>query len=104
MKRNPPADWHRPRALHEVVDPARTTEDIGLNLAEFLDQVNLLVRKKTGRRALHAGDSCRNRRRSPPEGLFRLLATREGQELRPKGLPDNYRFSCTTFAGGKPLK
>jgi hypothetical protein len=55
MKKIAPLDWRRPHTLHEVVNSARNTEEIGLNLAEFLDHVNLLARKTTGRRALHAG-------------------------------------------------
>ena len=55
MKKNPPHNWRRPHTLCEVVGSAGTTEEIGLNLAEFLDHVNLLVRKKTGPRALLAG-------------------------------------------------
>jgi hypothetical protein len=55
MKEIPLLNWRRPHTLREVVSSARTTEEIGLNLAEFLDHVNLLVRKKTGRRALLAG-------------------------------------------------
>ncbi|MBI5771490.1 MAG: hypothetical protein HZA93_27190 [Verrucomicrobia bacterium] len=47
--------WRRPRTLYEVVDLARTEEEIGLKLAEFLDHVNLLAKKPTGRRAVHAG-------------------------------------------------
>jgi len=55
MKKIPPLNWRRPHTLSEVVGSARTREEIGLNLAEFLDHVNLLVRKKAGRRALLAG-------------------------------------------------
>ncbi len=55
MSRTPPLDWRRPRTLHAVVRSARNREEIGLNLAEFLDHANLLARKKTGRRALLAG-------------------------------------------------
>jgi hypothetical protein len=54
MKKNPPLNWRRPHTLHEVVNAGRTTEEVGLNLAEFLDHVNLLLRKKAGRRALFA--------------------------------------------------
>jgi hypothetical protein len=41
--------------LHEVVASAANRGELGLNLAEFLDHVNLLARKKTGRRGLLAG-------------------------------------------------
>jgi hypothetical protein len=55
VKKTAPLNWRRPHTLREVVNSARNTEEIGLNLAEFLDHVNLLVRKKTGRRAVLAG-------------------------------------------------
>ncbi|MEY2879715.1 MAG: hypothetical protein RLZZ15_2095, partial [Verrucomicrobiota bacterium] len=55
MKKNAPLNWRRPHTLNEVVGTARTKAEIGLNLAEFLDHVNLLVRKKSGRGALLAG-------------------------------------------------
>ncbi len=38
-------DWRRPRSLFEVVRDAETTEDIGYNLADFLDHVNWLVKQ-----------------------------------------------------------
>jgi hypothetical protein len=37
--------WRRPRSLFEVVRDAETTEDIGDNLADFLDHVNLLAKQ-----------------------------------------------------------
>jgi hypothetical protein len=37
--------WRRPRSLFEVVRDAETTEDIGCNLADFLDHVNLLAQQ-----------------------------------------------------------
>ena len=37
--------WRRPRSLFEVVRDAETTEDIGCNLADFLDHVNLLAKQ-----------------------------------------------------------
>jgi hypothetical protein len=55
MKKGIPLKWRRPHTLYEVVNSARNTGEIGLNLAEFLDHVNLLARKTTGRRALHTG-------------------------------------------------
>ncbi len=36
--------WRRPRSLFQVVRAAETTEDIGYNLADFLDHVNFLVK------------------------------------------------------------
>lgn len=40
-------NWRRPRSLFAVVRNARSTEEIGMNLADFLDHLNLLA--KTGR-------------------------------------------------------
>lgn len=37
--------WQRPRSLFAVVRDADTTEDIGCNLADFLDHVNWLVKQ-----------------------------------------------------------
>lgn len=37
--------WRRPRSLFEVVRDAETTEDIGCNLADFLDHMNLLAKR-----------------------------------------------------------
>ncbi|MDO8596002.1 MAG: hypothetical protein Q7R45_05195 [Sulfuricaulis sp.] len=37
--------WRRPRSLFEVVRDAGSTEDIGYNLADFLDHVNLLAKQ-----------------------------------------------------------
>lgn len=36
--------WTRPRSLFQVVHAAETTEDIGYNLADFLDHVNFLAK------------------------------------------------------------
>ncbi|MBP8257809.1 MAG: hypothetical protein KAX37_10820 [Opitutaceae bacterium] len=40
--------------MREVVRNAESVEDMGLNLAEFLDHINFLLRKKTSRTVLHA--------------------------------------------------
>ena len=37
--------WRRPRSLFEVVRDAETTEEIGGNLADFLDHVNWLAQQ-----------------------------------------------------------
>lgn len=37
--------WRRPRSLREVVRGAASPEDIGYNLADFLDHVNLLAKR-----------------------------------------------------------
>jgi len=37
--------WRRPRSLFEVVRDAETTEEIGCNLADFLDHVNWLAQQ-----------------------------------------------------------
>lgn len=37
--------WRRPRSLFAVVRDAETTEDIGCNLADFLDHVNWLAKQ-----------------------------------------------------------
>ena len=42
-------NWRRPRSLFEVVRDADSTEDIGYNLADFLDHVNVLVKLPTAR-------------------------------------------------------
>ena len=39
--------WRRPRSLFEVVRDSETVEDIGCNLADFLDHVNLLAKQPT---------------------------------------------------------
>lgn len=46
--------WRRPQTLREVVRDAESVEDMGLNLAEFLDHVNALLRKKASRTTLYA--------------------------------------------------
>lgn len=55
MKKEPRNSWQRPRSLREVVRQADTMTDIGCNLAEFLDHMNLLVRKRASRPTLFAG-------------------------------------------------
>lgn len=40
-----PNGWRRPRSLFAVVRDAESTEDIGYNLADFLDHVNLLAKQ-----------------------------------------------------------
>lgn len=47
-------NWQRPRSLREVVARAETTEDIGYNLADFLDDWNRRVRNRASRRSLLA--------------------------------------------------
>ena len=37
--------WRRPRSLFEVVRDAETAEEIGCNLADFLDHVNWLAQR-----------------------------------------------------------
>ena len=49
MSRQPRIHWRRPRSLFYVVRDAETAEDIGLNLADFLDHVRLRVRGRHGR-------------------------------------------------------
>jgi len=49
--------WRRPRSLFEVVRDAETTEDIGCNLADFLDHVNWLA--KQSRAAVRVAASLR---------------------------------------------
>lgn len=61
MKAKPRNDWQRPRTLAEVVERAETTADIGDNLADFLDHVNLLVKQGATRRKLSGAI-----RREPP--------------------------------------
>ncbi len=48
------ARWRRPHTLREVVRNADNVEDMGLNLAEFLDHINFLLRKKSPRTVLFA--------------------------------------------------
>lgn len=43
MARSDSRMWRRPRSLDEVVRDAENTEDIGVNLADFLDHVNGLA-------------------------------------------------------------
>jgi hypothetical protein len=56
--------WRRPRSLYAVVHDAASPEDIGVNLAEFLDHVNGLRRQPGARARLAA---CL-RREPPPTG------------------------------------
>ena len=37
--------WRRPRSLFEVVRDAKTVDEIGCNLADFLDHVNWLAQR-----------------------------------------------------------
>ena len=37
--------WRRPRSLFEVVRDAKTVDEIGCNLADFLDHVNWLTQR-----------------------------------------------------------
>lgn len=55
MKKTRPSNWQRAPSLREVVLRADTTEELGCNLAEFLDHVNLLRKKRATRLALFAG-------------------------------------------------
>lgn len=52
MKTKTQDSWQRPRSLAEVVERAASAEDVGLNLADFLDHMNLLVRQQATRRKL----------------------------------------------------
>lgn len=45
MKRDRPSNWQRPPRLRDAVAWAETTEDIGYNLADFLDHVNRLAKQ-----------------------------------------------------------
>ncbi len=55
MKRSPQNNWRRPHTLREVVASAATPEEIGENLAEFLDHMNLLSRTRARRARLAVG-------------------------------------------------
>ena len=61
MARLLPNCWQRPRSLFEVVRDAESTEDIGHNLADFLDHVNLLAKQPTP-----AGRLAASLRTEPP--------------------------------------
>lgn len=52
MDENAENNWQRPRTLAEAVARADTTADIGDNLEDFLDHVNLLVKQRATRRKL----------------------------------------------------
>jgi hypothetical protein len=54
VKKNPRNNWQRPHSLRDVVAWAETPEDIGENLADFLDHMNLQVRNQLGRAKLVA--------------------------------------------------
>ncbi len=54
MKRALNSRWRRPERLSDVVRWAETPEDIGYNLADFLDHVNLLARRRASRATLRA--------------------------------------------------
>jgi|GEM_PF-2878139 hypothetical protein len=41
--------WRRPQSLAEAVERAETRADIGDNLEDFLDHVNLLVKQRATR-------------------------------------------------------
>lgn len=51
MARN---NWQRSRSLREVVARAETAEDIGYNLADFLDHMNLAQKQHASRARLSA--------------------------------------------------
>lgn len=52
MRTKPPNNWQRPQTLGQVVRRSATAEDIGYNLADFLDHVNWLVQQRATRRKL----------------------------------------------------
>ena len=52
MKAKPANDWRRPHSLAEVVEGSETAAEIGDNLEDFLDHLNLLVKQRTPRRKL----------------------------------------------------
>lgn len=54
MEKSPRNSWQRPRSLREVVAWAETPEQIGENLADFLDHMNLRVRNGARRARLAA--------------------------------------------------
>jgi hypothetical protein len=54
VKKGPRNNWHRPRSLREVVAGAESSGDIGDNLADFLDHMNLQVRNRVRRASLAA--------------------------------------------------
>jgi hypothetical protein len=49
MSKRSRSTWQRPRTLSAVVRDAKSTEDIGLNLADFLDHLNSCAKKPNGR-------------------------------------------------------
>jgi len=56
--------WQRPRSLYAVVRDADSTEDIGYNLADFLDHVNALAKQPAAARRVAAS----LRAEPPPTG------------------------------------
>lgn len=48
----PRNNWQRPRCLRDVVAWAETPEDIGCNLADFLDELNLRIKRRASRASL----------------------------------------------------
>ena len=67
MKAKPENNWLRPQSLAEAVVRAETTADIGDNLEDFLDHVNLLVKQRATRRKLSGAI-----RREPPRTGHRV--------------------------------
>lgn len=65
MKTKAENTWQRPRSLAEVVERAETTAEIGDNLEDYLDHVNLLVKQRVTRRKLAGA----NRREPPRTGV-----------------------------------
>ena len=54
MRPTPQNNWQRPQSLREVVAGAESPEDIGYNLAEFLDEWNARKKLRNGRASLWA--------------------------------------------------
>lgn len=54
MRRRERNNWRRPRSLRAVVREAGCSEEIGLNLADFLDHLNLQASKRTARNSVAA--------------------------------------------------
>lgn len=52
MKAKLENSWQRPQSLAEAVERAETTADMGDNLEDFLDHMNLLVKQRATRRKL----------------------------------------------------
>jgi hypothetical protein len=49
MSKPSQSSWQRPRTLFAVVRDAESTEDIGLNLSDFLDHLNLCAKQPDAR-------------------------------------------------------